>query len=181
MKHLKKIISLLLIISITTSLFSNVAYANELQVTEPLKPTSQSMIQSLNQASIMLSEGTITEEEYIQRVLEIYQLDSLPSTRSGNYYPEVQTGYITHKGVEYLYEEGFDNINGIMALLNLLAGMGSSFGWGLAAVSVIVEFGGTSYFEEAVNKAYFTGKGIAVYYKIHKSVQSMNKVRYEVA
>lgn len=180
MKHLKKIISLLLIISITTSLFSNVAYANELQVTEPLKPTSQSMIQSLNQASIMLSEGTITEEEYIQRVLEIYQLDSLPSTRSGNYYPEVQTGYITHEGVEYLHEKGFKTIKGIEALLTALASMGAGFGWGLSAVSVIVAFGGVSAFENAVDEAYFTGKGIAVYYKIHKSVQSMNKVRYEV-
>ena len=43
-------------------------------------------------------------------------------------------------------------------------------GWGLSAVSLA----------SSVHKAYYKKKGIKVYYKIHKSVMSMNKVRYVV-
>lgn len=39
---------------------------------------------------------------------------------------------------------------------------------------------GYSALEKAVHKAYYKKKGIKVYYKIHKSVMSMNKVRYVV-
>ena len=44
-------------------------------------------------------------------------------------------------------------------------------GWGLSAVSLASSYGGYSALEKAVHKAY---------YKIHKSVMSMNKVRYVV-
>ena len=53
-------------------------------------------------------------------------------------------------------------------------------GWGLSAVSLASSYGGYSALEKAVHKAYYKTKGIKVYYKIHKSVMSMNKVRYVV-
>ena len=53
-------------------------------------------------------------------------------------------------------------------------------GWGLSAVSLASSYGGYSALEKAVHKAYYKKKGIKVYYKIHKSVMSMNKVRYVV-
>ena len=49
-------------------------------------------------------------------------------------------------------------------------------GWGLSAVSLASSYGGYSALEKAVHKAYYKKKGIKVYYKIHKSVMSMNKV-----
>ena len=48
-------------------------------------------------------------------------------------------------------------------------------GWGLSAVSLASSYGGYSALEKAVHKAYYKKKGIKVYYKIHKSVMSMNK------
>ena len=53
-------------------------------------------------------------------------------------------------------------------------------GWGLSAVSLASSYGGYSALEKAVHKAYYKKKGIKVYYTIHKSVMSMNKVRYVV-
>ena len=49
-----------------------------------------------------------------------------------------------------------------------------------SAVSLASSYGGYSALEKAVHKAYYKKKGIKVYYKIHKSVMSMNKVRYVV-
>ena len=51
---------------------------------------------------------------------------------------------------------------------------------GLSAVSLASSYGGYSALEKAVHKAYYKKKGIKVYYKIHKSVMNMNKVRYVV-
>ena len=51
---------------------------------------------------------------------------------------------------------------------------------GLSAVSLASCYGRYSALEKAVHKAYYKKKGIKVYYKIHKSVMSMNKVRYVV-
>ena len=50
----------------------------------------------------------------------------------------------------------------------------------LSAVSLASSYGGYSALEKAVHKAYYKKKGIKVYYKIHKSVMSTNKVRYVV-
>lgn len=52
--------------------------------------------------------------------------------------------------------------------------------WGLSAIGVAAVYGGKSALETAVNKAWKDEKGIGVYYKIHHSVQSYNKVRYVV-
>lgn len=43
-----------------------------------------------------------------------------------------------------------------------------------------IKYGGKSALERAVDKAYYSGKGIAVYYQIHHSVQSYNRVSYVV-
>ncbi|MCI8630406.1 MAG: hypothetical protein HFE57_13120 [Firmicutes bacterium] len=53
-------------------------------------------------------------------------------------------------------------------------------GWGLSAIGVAAAYGGKSALERAVDKAYYSGKGIAVYYQIHHSVQSYNRVSYVV-
>ncbi|MDD3184991.1 MAG: hypothetical protein PHD70_13100 [Anaerostipes sp.] len=51
---------------------------------------------------------------------------------------------------------------------------------GITAIGVAASFGGYSPLEKAVQKAYYKKKGIKVYYKIHKSITSLNKVRYVV-
>ena len=55
-------------------------------------------------------------------------------------------------------------------------------GWGLTAVSMVAAYGGKSDLEKAVDEAYYAHgkKGIKVYYQIHHSVQSYNRVRYVV-
>lgn len=110
MRHLKKLFSLFLAVVVVFSMHSNVAFA---QTQEPalLELTSIDMIHSLDEASIMLGEGLINEEEYISMLLNIYQLNNtnfglVPNTRASDYYPGLQAGYIDCEGVKYLYEEG---------------------------------------------------------------------------
>lgn len=66
------------------------------------------------------------------------------------------------------------------AAIGALIGIMPGAGWGLSAISVVAAYGGKSALEKAVNQAYFAGKGIKVYYQIHVSIQSLNKVRYVV-
>lgn len=175
MKNLKRYSSLLLVLTLTFSLFSNVALAQTANVI-PRVPT-QEMIEELDAASTMLGEGIISEEEYISMLIDIYKLSM---TRSDDYYPEIQTGYIDPEGVEYLYEEGLRNADTAQAAIVLLMNLLPGAGWGLSAIAVIAAYGGKSALEKAVDQAYFSGKGIYIYYQIHKSIQSMNRVRYVV-
>lgn len=163
---------------------SNVVFA-ETQEPTLLEPTSIDMINSLDEASNMLGDGIINEEEYASMLLDIYQLNNadlglLSNARASDYYPEVQAGYIDYEGVKFLYEGGLDAAKTAEAAVGALISFIPGAGWGLSAVSVVVAYGGKSALEKAVNQAYFAGKGIKVYYQIHVSIQSLNKVRYVV-
>ena len=96
------------------------------------------------------------------------------------YYPEVECGYIKYSGVKYLYKEGLKKTKVATTAISLMISAVPGRGWGLSAVSLASSYGGYSALEKAVHKAYYKKKGIKVYYKIHKSVMSMNKVRYVV-
>lgn len=95
------------------------------------------------------------------------------------YYQEVECGYIKYSGVKYLYKEGLKKTKVAITAISLMISAVPGCGWGLSAVSLASSYGGYSALEKAVHKAYYK-KGIKVYYKIHKSVMSMNKVRYVV-
>ena len=119
------------------------------------------LIVKLDEASIDLGNGLISEEESNKKLIDIYNLSNSndntgSKVRKANsaYYPEVAT-------------------TAISLMISAVPGCG----WGLSAVS---SYGGYSALEKAVHKAYYKKKGIKVYYKIHKSVMSMNKVRYVV-
>ena len=71
------------------------------------------LIVKLDEASIDLGNGLISEEEYNKKLIDIYNLsnsnDNMGSkVRKANsaYYPEVECGYIKYSGVKYLYKEG---------------------------------------------------------------------------
>ena len=160
--------------------------AASLELSEPLKPTSMEMVQALNEASRMFGEGLISQAEYDAMLLNIYQINTATRASDDDYYPAVQAGYIDYEGVVYLYEEGLRNAKTAGAAISLLVGsinignVASVTSWGLSAIGVASAFGGKPALEKAVDEAYYSGKGIAVYYQIHHSVQSYNKVEYVV-
>ena len=145
------------------------------------------LIVKLDEASIDLGNGLISEEEYNKKLIDIYNLsnsnDNMGSkVRKANsaYYPEVECGYIKYSGVKYLYKEGLKKTKVATKAISLMISAVPGCGWGRSAVSLASSYGGYSALEKAVHKAYYKKKGIKVYYKIHKSVMSMNKVRYVV-
>lgn len=161
--------------------------AASLELSEPLKPASMEMVQALDEASRMFGEGLISQAEYDAMLLDIYHINAAVTRASGNdYYPAVQAGYIDYEGVIYLYEEGLRNAKTARAVIVLLIGcinagnLASVTSWGLSAMGVVSAYGGKSALEKAVDEAYYSGKGIAVYYQIHHSVQSYNKEEYVV-
>ena len=187
MKYLKKLFSLCLVVVVAFSMQWNIAFAKtqESTLTKPLEPTSIDMMHKLDEAANMLVQGLISEKEYTSMLLDIYQLDKmnlLSNTRSDHYYPEVLAGYINYDGVVYLYEEGLDSAKTIQAAILSLMGLSENkaVSWGLGVISTVISYSGKSAFEKAVDEAYFAGKGIKVYYQIHVSVQSYDKVRYVI-
>ena len=154
--------------------------AASLELSEPLKPTSMEMVQALDEASRMLGEGLISQAEYDAMLLNIYQINAVTRASDDDYYPEVQAGYISYDDVVYLYEEGLDLAKSIEDVFVLLIGATTGTSWGLSAIGVAAAYGGKSALEKAVDEAYYSGKGIAVYYQIHHSVQSYNRVRYVI-
>lgn len=178
-KFISALLSLLIICNITTT-----AFASNLQESA-LVPTTDEMIQELDIASQKLAEGTINNQEYDSILLNIYKIRSNNSTikklaRSSDYYPEVQAGYINYDGVVYLYTQGLKNAATANAAISLLMSALPGAGWGLGLISVVSAYGGKSSLELAVNRAYASKKGIIIYYKIHKSITSLNTVRYVV-
>lgn len=160
MRHLKKLFSLFLAVVVAFSIHSNVVFAAETQEFTVLEPTSNDMINSLDEASNMLGEGLISEEEYTSILLDIYQLNNtdlglLSNVRASDYYPEVQAGYIDYEGVKYLYEEGLGLAKTAEAAIGALIGIMPGAGWGLSAISVVAAYGGKSALEKAVNQACF--------------------------
>jgi hypothetical protein len=165
---------------VSDDVFAEIQESVSLEPSEVLKPTSVEMVQELDEASHMLGEGLITQAEYDAMLLDIYQINTAARASDDEYYPEVQAGYIDYEGVVYLYEEGLDNAKTAQAAISLLASFMPGAGWGLSAIGVAAAYGGKSALERAVDKAYYSGKGIAVYYQIHHSVQSYNRVSYVV-
>ena len=160
--------------------------AASLELSEPLKPALMEMVQALDEASRMLGEGLISQAEYDAMLLDIYQINAVTRASDDDYYPAVQAGYIDYEGVVYLYEEGLRNAKTAGAIISLLIGsinigkVASVTSWGLSAMGVVSAYGGKSALEKVVDEAYYSGKGIAVYYQIHYSVQSYNRVRYVI-
>ncbi|MCI5622624.1 hypothetical protein [Anaerostipes sp.] len=190
----KKIISFIIAVFVSFTsvpVAANVEQENEtiVQTTHSINTISASadLVYQLNKASIMLGNGTISEEEYAVILIDIYNLDNniinkenVLKRASSSYYPEVQCGYINYSGVKYLYKTGLKKAKTASGAISLLISAIPGCGWGLSAVAVASSYGGYSSLEKAVHKAYSKKKGIKVYYKIHKAVTSMNKVRYVV-
>ena len=184
MNNAKRMLSFFMMIILVVTIQGTTVFAND-SVDAVLVPTTDKMIQDLDMASQKLADGTISRCEYDSILLDIYQIKNTRSNlkaavQSNDYYPEVQTGYIDHEGVVYLYEEGLKNAATASAAVSLLLSALPGAGWGLGAISVICAYAGKSALESAVNRAYFSGKGIIVYYQIHKSITRLNRVRYVV-
>ncbi len=173
---------------VSDDVFTKTQLSISQEVSEPLESTSIEMLQELDEASRMLGEGLISQAEYDAMLLDIYQINTAARASDDEYYPEVQAGYINHEGVVYLYEEGLPSAKSAeIAISSLISYAASSMGvgavgWGLTAVSMVAAYGGKSDLEKAVDEAYYAHgkKGIKVYYQIHHSVQSYNRVRYVV-
>lgn len=190
MKHFKKICTLIFSLILIFSNSTTLVFASTPATTESPDTISASknIIPQLNEASIMLETGAISEKEYTDKLIEIYNLDNLNTSNqsihlaaaNSAYYPEVQCGYINYSGVKYLHNTGLKKAKTADAAIRLLIGAIPGCGWGLSAIAVASAYGGHSSLEKAVNSAYSKKKGIKVYYKIHKGVTSMNKVRYVV-
>lgn len=88
--------------------------------------------------------------------------------------------YINYSGVKYLHNTGLDKVKTADAAIRLLISAIPGCGWGLSAIAAASAYGGRSSLEKAVNSTYSKKKEIKVYYKIHKAVTDMNKVRYVV-
>lgn len=190
MKYFKKICTFIFSIILVVSNCTTSVLASTPATADPPNTVSASgdLIPQLNELSIMLENGTISEKEYSDKLIEIYNLNDTIITNQSNrlasansaYYPEVQCGYINYSGVKYLHNTGLDKAKTADAAIRFLIGAIPGCGWGLSAIAVASAYGGRSSLEKAVNSAYRKKKGIKVYYKIHKAVTSMNKVRYVV-
>ncbi len=103
------------------------------------------------------------------------------SVREGEYYPEVQCGYIDYEGVKWAYEDGLDITQKTQAGSSILFAATPNIGTFLAVVGIYssLRIRKTS-LEYALEKAYYSKKEIKVYYQQHKSVQSLSKVRYVI-
>ena len=151
-----------------------------IEASEPLEPSSDEMMQALDEVSHMFREGLISQRAYDAMLLDIYHINTAARISDDAYYPEVKSGDMDRKGVVYLYEEGLTKAATVNAAPAGLIGAMPGAGRGLSVIGVIAAAGGKSSFEKAVNKAYFAKKGIGVYYQIHHAVQSFNRVRYVV-
>ena len=95
--------------------------------------------------------------------------------------PERYISRINYAGVKYLYEKGVAQARFAEALFSTAFSAIPYVGWGLMAIGLAISLGGYSPLEQAVHRAYGQRKGINVYYKIHKSIMSLNTVRYTVS
>ena len=144
---------------------------------------SEEYIQNeINKYTLQKQSGLISQYDYDSIVMILKSLNATDgiSTRSA-YYPERQVSRINYAGVKYLYEHGLKKGQIANAISSGVFGAVPGYGWGITALGVVTSFGGYDTFEKAVQQAYYQKKGINVYYKIHKSIQSLNTVRYVVA
>lgn len=178
------IVIVCMVCNYSTIIFANTKIENS---SDSVVNVSNKLIIELDKVSIDLGNGLLSEEEYNKKLIDIYNLNNSNDNtenkvRKANsaYYPEVECGYIKYSGVKYLYKEGLKKAKVASTAISLMIKAVPGCGWGLSAVSAVSTYGGYSALEKAVHKAYYKKKGIKVYYKIHKSVMSMNKVRYVV-
>ena len=133
----------------------------------------------------------ITQEEYnlIKSILkpEINNISSqtkfrVASHAYGPYYPARKVAYVNNWGVKEIYKNALPKSKGLSTTINFITGrlIGRPYGWGLGALGLIQSFSGPSAFEQALQQAYWQGKGIDVYYHISKSIMSLNYVSYVV-
>lgn len=183
MKIIRKTLSIILSAVFVISSLGQTAYAEEVKQTR-ISPNTFEMIQTLDEISQDLGNGIISIQEYDAAIIDIYELEDVTNnkaiTQASDYYPEVQAGYINNAGVEYLYHDGLRYASTAGAAIGLLLNFNSAAGWGLSAISVVCAYGGKSALESAVDQAHSAGLGIKVYYQIHKSITSLNRVRYVV-
>ncbi len=185
----KKLCALGLSVVMAFSSFGSIeASAHVVDQTQVLAPTNE-MIEALDDAAQMLANGNLSEEEYFETVLNIYGIEAASGANDGgifrlfaaqadDYYDEVKCSYIDADGVKYLYNEVVPNQKTVAAAIAILAAMRPETSWGLSAVALLSSRSGYSPFEKAVQQAYYSGKGLAIYVKIHKSITSLNKYRY---
>lgn len=100
----------------------------------------------------------------------------------GAYYPARKVAYINNWGVREIYNNALPTSKGLSATISFITGrlVGGPFGWGLGALGLIQSFSSPNAFEQAIQQAYWQGKGIDVYYHIHTGITSLNYVSYVV-
>ena len=145
----------------------------------------------LLKAQQLLKEKKITQEEYnlIKSILkpEINNISSPTKFRAasrayGAYYPARKVAYINNWGVKEIHNNALPKSKGLSTTISFIMGrlIGGPYGWGLGALGLIQSFSGPSAFEQAIQQAYWQGKGIDVYYHISRSIMSLNYVSYVV-
>lgn len=145
----------------------------------------------LLKAQQLLQEKKITQEEYklIKSILkpETNNIRNQTNFRAvpliyGAYYPARKVAYINNWGVREIYNNALPTSKGLSATISFITGrlVGGPFGWGLGALGLIQSFSSPNAFEQAIQQAYWQGKGIDVYYHISRSIMSLNYVSYVV-
>jgi len=145
----------------------------------------------LLKAQQLLKENKITQEEYkiIKSILkpEINNISSQTKFKAapcayGPYYPARKVAYINNWGVKEIYNNALHKSKGLGTIISFITGrlIGGPYGWRLGAVGLIQSFSSPSTYEQAIQQAYWQGKGIDVYYNINRSIISLNYVSYVV-
>ena len=145
----------------------------------------------LLKAQQLLKENKITQEEYkiIKSILkpEINNINSPTKFRAaprayGPHYPARKVAYINNWGVKEIYNNALHKSKGLGTIISFITGrlIGGPYGWRLGAVGLIQSFSSPSTYEQAIQQAYWQGKGIDVYYHISRSIMSLNYVSYVV-
>ena len=138
----------------------------------------------LLKAKQLLKEKKITQEEYkiIKSILkpEINNINSQDKFRAaprayGPYYPARKVAYINNWGVKEMYNNALRKSKGLGTIISFITDrlIGGPYGWGLGALGLIQSFSSPSAFEQAIQHAYWQGKGIDVYYHISRSIMSL--------
>lgn len=145
----------------------------------------------LLKAQQLLKENKITQEEYkiIKSILkpEINNINSQDKFKAAPrayepFYPARKVAYINNWGVKEIYNNALRKSKGLGTIISFITGrlIGGPYGWGLEALGLIQSFSSSSAYEQAIQQAYWQGKGIDVYYHINRSIMSLNYVSYVV-
>lgn len=132
----------------------------------------------ISKARTLMDSNIISYEEY--KIIEEFLTPRKSSIMFRSYYPEKKVAHISNSGVKQLYSYYSGSGAGLAKGLNDLAAGAITGSWGGALLTIISSLGGYSQLEQAVQQAYWQGRSIEVYYKIHRSITSLNIVRYSV-